>query len=217
MVELLNHAVKDLESSLAGQPLMQATLYNAIGQTYTGLGMPRESFAVFQRAFELRCAKLGENQPETLESMNNLASAYHDAGRLDLAIPLLETTLAKRRDLLGEDHHDTIETMNDLAVAYWKDGQVSRAIPLYEATLAKIRVELGDDQVNTLTIMDNLAVAYAASGKPEKAIPLHEKGAGEAAGKARGRASHDPDHRQQSGPDVRGRRPGRRGYSASRK
>jgi eukaryotic-like serine/threonine-protein kinase len=175
VVELLDHAVNDLESSLAGQPLAQATLYDAIGQTYTGLGMLRESFVVFGRALALRREKLGENQPETLASMNNLASAYHDAGRLDLAIPLLETTLAKRRALLGENHHDTIETMNDLAVAYWKDGQVSRAIPLYEATLAKIRVERGVDQVDTLTIMDNLAVAYAALGKPDKAIPLHEK------------------------------------------
>ncbi|HKI20126.1 MAG TPA: serine/threonine-protein kinase, partial [Isosphaeraceae bacterium] len=175
VIDLMDHAVKDLERSLAGQPLMQATLYSAIGQTYTGLGMPRESFVVFQRAFELRRANLGENQPETLESMNNLASAYHDAGRLDLAIPLLEATLGGRRASLGENHHDTIETMNDLAVAYWKDGQVLRAIPLYEATLAKIRIELGNDQVDTLTIMDNLAVAYAAAGKPEKAIPLHKQ------------------------------------------
>ncbi|MGO9464529.1 MAG: tetratricopeptide repeat protein, partial [Isosphaeraceae bacterium] len=175
VVELLDHAVKDLERSLAGQELMQATLYTAIGQTYTGLGMPRESFVVFERAFEIRRAKLGESRPETLESMNNLASAYHDAGRFDLAIPLLETTLAGRRALLGEDHHDAIETMNDLAVAYWKNGQASRSIPLYEATFAKIRVELGDDHVDTLTVMDNLAVAYTAAGKPEKAIPLHQK------------------------------------------
>ncbi len=56
VVDLLDHAVKELETSLAGQPLLQATLYNAIGQTYTGLGMPRESFAVFQRAYDLRRA-----------------------------------------------------------------------------------------------------------------------------------------------------------------
>ena len=30
--------------------------------------------------------------------MNHLAMAYHDAGRLDQAIPLLGTTLAKRRE-----------------------------------------------------------------------------------------------------------------------
>jgi serine/threonine protein kinase len=175
VVDLLDHAVKDLEASLANQPLLQATLYNAIGQTYTGLGMPRESFAVFQRAYELRRAKLGDKEPPTMESMNNLASAYHDAGRLDLAIPLLEKTMANRRALLGADHRDTIETMNDLAVAYWKDGQLARAIPLYEETLSKVRAQVGDDHEDSLTIMDNLAVAYTASGKPEQAIPLQEQ------------------------------------------
>jgi serine/threonine protein kinase len=175
VVDVLDRATKDLETSLAGQPLLQATLYTAIGQTYTGLGMPRESFAVFQRAYDLRRAELGEIEPATLDSMNNLASAYHDGGRLDLAIPLLEKTLTGRRELLGADHRDTIETMNDLAVAFWKNGQVARAIPLYEATLAKVRAELGEAHLDTLTIMDNLAVAYAAFGKPEKAIPLHEK------------------------------------------
>jgi serine/threonine protein kinase len=175
VVDLLDHAVKELEGSLLQQPLMRATLYDAIGQTYTGLGMPRETFLVFQRAYDLRRSSLGERDPATLRSMNCLASAYHDAGRLDLAIPLLETTLAGRRSVLGEDHQDTIETMNDLAVAYWKDGQVSRSIPLYEATLSKVRAELGDNHADTLTIMDNLAVAYAAGGAPAKAVPLHEE------------------------------------------
>jgi len=175
VVDFLDRAVKELESSLASQPLTQASLYTALGKTYTGLGLPRESFVAYQRAFDLRRAALGENQPETLEAMNNLASAYHDAGRLDLAIPLLEATLAKRRAVLGDDDPDSVETMNDLAVAYWKDGQVSRAIPLYEATLAKIRKKVGDEHVDTLTIMDNLAVAYAAAGKPQEAVPLHEK------------------------------------------
>ena len=61
-----------------------------------------------------------------LDSMNNLAMAYHDAGRLDLAIPILATTLEKRRMTLGDDHADTIETMNDLAVAYWQAGQADQ-------------------------------------------------------------------------------------------
>jgi serine/threonine protein kinase len=175
VVDFLDRAVKDLESSFASQPLTQASLFTALGTTYTGLGLPAESFLVFQRAFDIRRTKLGEDQPETLEAMNNLASAYHDAGRLDLAIPLLETTLGKRRAVLGDDDRNTVETMNDLAVAYWKNGQISRAIPLYEATLAKIRKKLGDEHVDTLTIMDNLAVAHAAAGRPRDAVPLHEK------------------------------------------
>ena len=174
VVDLLDHAVNDLDHSFSDQPLMKATLLSAIGETFSGLGMHQESFAAFQRALNLRREKLGEDHPATLDSMNNLAMAYHDAGRLDMAIPVLETTLEKRRTKLGDDHVDTIETMNDLAVAYWQAGQPAKAIPLYEATLVKVRATLGEDHTDTLTIMDNLAVAYAAAGLPEKAIPLHE-------------------------------------------
>jgi eukaryotic-like serine/threonine-protein kinase len=174
VVDLLDHAVNDLDHSFADQPLMKATVLSAIGETFGGLGMHQESFAVFQRALNVRREKLGEDDPATLASMNNLAMAYYDAGRLDMAIPVLATTLEKRRITLGDDHRDTIETMNDLAVAYWQSGQPDRAIPLYEATLVKVRATQGEDHTDTLTIMDNLAVAYAAAGLHEKAISQHE-------------------------------------------
>jgi serine/threonine-protein kinase len=174
VVDLLDHAVKDLDQSFKDEPLMKATLLSAIGETFGGLGMPQESFTVFQRALNLRRENLGEGHPATLASMNKLAMAYYDDGRLDVAIAMLETTLKQRRTALGDDHADTIETMNDLAVAYWKKGQAAKAIPLYELTLRAVRATLGDDHNDTLTIMDNLAVAYAAAGVHEKAIALHE-------------------------------------------
>ena len=174
VVDLLEHAANDLDDSFSDQPVMKATLLNAIGETFGGLGMHQESLTVFQRALQLRREKLGEDHPATLDSMNNLAMAYHDAGRFDMAIPVLATTLEKRRIALGADHRETIETMNDLAVAYWQAGQPAKAIPLYEATLVKVRATLGEDHTDTLNIIDNLAVAYAAGGLPEKAIPQHE-------------------------------------------
>ena len=94
-------------------------------------------------ALLIRRDQLGDDHPDTLESMSNLAKAYQDAGRLDKAIPILELALAKRRDKLGEEHADTLESMNDLAVAYWEEGQLARAIPLYESTLLKFRAQAG--------------------------------------------------------------------------
>ncbi len=174
VVDLLDRAVDDLEQSSRGQPLMEATILGAIGETFGGLGLPAKSFTAFQRAATLRRETLGEDHPDTLAAMHNLAMAYQDAGEYDQAIPILEVTLAKRTDKLGGDHADTIESMNDLAVAYWEAGQVDRAISLYEATLLKVKAKLGDDHSDTLTVMDNLAVACAAGGQAERAIVLHE-------------------------------------------
>jgi eukaryotic-like serine/threonine-protein kinase len=174
VVDLLDHAANELDRSVGDEPLARATLLNAIGETYNGLGLHREGLAVFQRALSVRREQLGDNDPATLASMNSLAMAYHDVGRLDLAIPILSDTLEKRRNALGGDHPDTIETMNDLAVAFWETGQAERAIPLYESILVKVRATLGDDHADTLTIMDNLAVAYGAAGHHDKAIAHHE-------------------------------------------
>ena len=66
--------------------------------------------------------------------MNNLGWGYQDAGQLDLALPLLEETLALEKAKLGPDHPDTLATMNNLATSYQDAGQLDRALPLLEET-----------------------------------------------------------------------------------
>jgi len=58
--------------------------------------------------------------------MNDLAMAHYDAGRLDMAISVLEQTLEKRRKTLGDEHVETIETMNDLASLTGKQARPRR-------------------------------------------------------------------------------------------
>jgi eukaryotic-like serine/threonine-protein kinase len=175
VVDLLDRAVRELNQSFRDQPLMEATILSAIGQTFGGLGMPEKSFPVLERAVALRGDSLGEDHPETVRALHNLAMAFQDAGRLDRAIVLLERTLARRKAHQDPDPSELIESLNDLAVAYWESGQPARAVPLYEAALEKVRARSGDDHPDTLLITDNLAVAYAASGEAGRAIPLHKK------------------------------------------
>ena len=174
VVDLLDRAMKDLDNGMNDQPTTRAMLYNAIGETFTGLGMLPESFEAYRRALEIRIRHLGPDHADTLESCQNLAMAYQDEGRFDQAIPLLKTTLERRRATLGDNHPDTIESINDLAVADWEAGQPNEAIPLYEEALERVRIREGADHVDTLTIMDNLGVALTAAGHPDRAVPLHE-------------------------------------------
>ena len=72
---------------------------------------------------------------DTLQSMNNLGEAYQEAGKLDLALPLLEETLRLRKAKLGPDHPDTLKSMDNLAEAYEDAGRHDDAIPLLEDAL----------------------------------------------------------------------------------
>ncbi len=174
VVDLLDRAVRELNEAFHDQPLMEATILSAIGQTFGGLGMPEKSLPVLERAVALRRGTLGQDDPETVRALHNLAMAFQDAGRYERAIIILEQTLARRKARHDPDPTDLIESLNDLAVAYWDSGQAARAVPLYEAALEKIRARLGDVHPDTLTIIDNLAVTYAATGEAGRAIPLHE-------------------------------------------
>ena len=65
-------------------------------------------------------AKLGQDHPDTLSSMNNLAIAYRDTGRLSEALPLYEEALRLGKAKLAPDHPNTLMYMNNLANAWDK-------------------------------------------------------------------------------------------------
>ncbi|MFI8861154.1 tetratricopeptide repeat protein [Streptomyces prasinus] len=116
---------------------------------------------------------LGNTHPGTLNSRNNVASAYQAAGNLDRAIPLLEVTLAQSKQALGDTHPSTLASRNNLATAYQDAGDLDRAIPLLEVTLAQSKQALGDTHPDTLNSRNNLATAYQDAGDLDRAIPLH--------------------------------------------
>jgi len=62
--------------------------------------------------------------------MENLTTAYEEAGRLDEALKLREKDLAIRLKVLGPAHPDTLFTMNELASSYFSAGRSTEAIAL---------------------------------------------------------------------------------------
>ena len=174
IAEVLARSLDDLHSRDDLTPATRATILNAIGQSYSGLGLVPEAVDVHQEARDIRVERLGPDHSDTLNSRNNLALAYKEAGRLDEAIPLFEATLEASRTKLGEDHPDTLTTRNNLARAYIDAGRLDEAIPLLKATLEASRAKLGEDHPITLGSRHNLAVAYESSGRLDEAIPLSE-------------------------------------------
>jgi serine/threonine protein kinase/tetratricopeptide (TPR) repeat protein len=171
----LVRAAAELEGEAVGEPLMVAGLQDRLGLSLLRLGMAERAIGLFARSRATREAMLGADHRDTLSSMNNLARGYHDAGKLHLALPLLEETLQRRRATLGNSHRDTLISMNNLASAYRDVNQPAKALPLLRETLELRKATLGLRHQETLTSMNNLAVGYWAAGQPEKTMPLHEK------------------------------------------
>jgi len=159
VVDLLDGAVAKLDAEFAGSPKIKAELLNALGQTYSGLGLPEKAVEVFRNARAVREAALGPDHHDTLASRNNLAVAYDAAGRTSESIALHEETLKLITSMLGPDHPHTLGSRSNLATAYQHAGRTTEAIPLLEETLKLRAAKLGPDHPDTLISRNNLAVA----------------------------------------------------------
>ena len=80
---------------------------------------------------------LGDNHPDTLTSINNLALLFKSQGKYAQAEPLNVECSAKSIELLRDYHPDTLASMNNLAGLYQNQSKYSQAEPLYYLYLAK--------------------------------------------------------------------------------
>ncbi|MBU4264134.1 MAG: tetratricopeptide repeat protein [Proteobacteria bacterium] len=130
---------------------------------------------LLNKQMEVLIRILGEEHPNTLASMNNLAETLRAMGNLSGARELQEKTLEVLIRILGEEHPVTLTSMNNLAGTLRDMGNLSEARALEKKALeVEIRV-LGEEHPNTLSSMNNLAVTLQAQGDLSEARALQEK------------------------------------------
>ncbi|KAJ7077783.1 P-loop containing nucleoside triphosphate hydrolase protein, partial [Mycena epipterygia] len=93
---------------------------------------------------------LGEDHPDTLTAIYNLANTYQALGKLEEAEKLQVVVVDKRKTVLGEDHPDTLNAMNNLASTYHALGKLEEAEKLQVVVLEKRKTVSGEDHPDTL-------------------------------------------------------------------
>ena len=127
-----------------------------------------------ERLLEERRRVLGEEHPDTLTAMLDLADCLWAQGRLLAARKLEEQVVAGRRRLLGEDHFDTLKATGKLAVTMAAQGELAAARELQERVVNGMRSLYGDCGLETLRSINNLAGTVSAQGDFETARELLE-------------------------------------------
>jgi tetratricopeptide (TPR) repeat protein len=70
---------------------------------------------LFEKVLKARQRTLGNEHPDTLLAMNNLAISYSKVGRRQEAMELREKVLKASQRTLGNEHPDTLSAMNNFA------------------------------------------------------------------------------------------------------
>lgn len=131
--------------------------------------------ALLERILGLRRRILGDEHPDTMMSVGDLASTLKAQGDLDGARELEEILLATRGRVLGEEHPDTLTSMNNLALTVKAQGNFDVARELEVKAVAIRHRTLGEEHPSALIAMSNLANTLKAQGDPEGARSLEEK------------------------------------------
>ena len=133
------------------------------------------SRAPLQPLLEVSRRVLGEEHPNTLGTMNNLAQIYGFQGKYGEAETLYIKVQEVARRTLGEEHQNTLITMSNLATIYQNEGKYEQSERLCTKVLGAFRRVLGEEHPRTLGSMSNLALVYRDEGKDAQAEPILAK------------------------------------------
>lgn len=99
---------------------------------------------------------LGEEHPDTLTSMGNLASTYSNQGRWKEAEELEVQVTETRKRVLGEEHPHTPTSVNNLAFTLKGQGLTDKAISLMEDCCKRRTAVSGHQHPNTVSSHEGL-------------------------------------------------------------
>jgi tetratricopeptide (TPR) repeat protein len=166
-----------------GDPAALGADLNLLGVVELTVGRAQEGLALLRRSYDLRAAALGEDDEETVESLNNIGVALWRSGAQEEAIATHEDALRRCERTLGEAHRRTAETLNALAVKLQSlPGSRARARQLYERGLLAAEAALGSDAELVARLLTNVAMARIDDDENDgvaeildRALELHER------------------------------------------
>jgi tetratricopeptide (TPR) repeat protein len=87
---------------------------------------------LLKQALEIRQKGLGPEDPDTGQSLSNLAALYQAMGEYAKAESLLEEALEIRQKILGPEHPESAQILDELAERYEAMGEYAKAESLFK-------------------------------------------------------------------------------------
>ena len=163
--EILDKGSKEIETALSNDPEVQARMMYTMAKTYQGLGLATESLRLDQRALAIRRRVLGDRNPDTMDTLNNVGIDEYYLGHYDEAQKAFAEVLRLRREEFGNENRETLGAMANLSATYEVQGHYPEAERLQRELLATRTRILGPEHNDTLESMLLLANTLSSMHK----------------------------------------------------
>ena len=166
----LPHAIYAIVSTRKHQNIKdRLALLEKVGMCLHRDGRYTEGENALEEVMEIRKKELGIKHPDTLRSMNSLASALRCQGKYKAAERMSLQALEGRKCLLGLEHPDTLFSMNSSAIVMQEQGKLEPAEQMIRQALGIRKKLLGVEHRDSLFSMNSLAIVLRELGKYEAA------------------------------------------------
>jgi tetratricopeptide (TPR) repeat protein len=117
---------------------------------------------------------IGEDDTNTLHSLNNLGVYHHDQSRFPMAESFHRKALQMKRAKFGTHHVETLVTLNNLALSLQSQKKLAEAELFFSQALRGRKRLLSAYHADTLVSVSNLGVLKQLQGQLKQSRRLHE-------------------------------------------
>jgi serine/threonine-protein kinase len=125
-------------AELSSQPAMQAQMLDVLGRLNMQVGKNDHAKSLLERALGIRRQLYGENHPDYVTTLSNLADAVDLTDKPEQVVALHRQVLDARRRLSGDNDPKTIDARWAFAQAVHRSGDSKGAAPIFDGWLAAI-------------------------------------------------------------------------------
>ena len=175
--EILDKGARRIDSELADQPAIQATLMDTMGTVYTSLGLYDSAIPLVRKAYERRLKLWGGEHAEVASSLNHLGEVLTLKSDYDEAEQRLREALDVRRKLFGPQSAEVADTLISLADLLRLKGEYTQAEPVIQEAVGIRRKLYGTTpHPDVARGLEVLGLNYFDRGEYETAVKYLREG-----------------------------------------
>ncbi len=161
--EILDKGAQRIDSELAGQPKIQATLMDTIGSVYTSLGLYNQAKSLLMSSLEKRQSAADVTDTDVAKSLYNLAQLLTEQADLKQAEIHYQEAI-KILEKSGEDDKLLVNNYAGLAELYFRMSKYKNAEGLLINVLDAQRTMFGENSLETAEAVEELGLNYFDQG-----------------------------------------------------
>jgi len=169
--QLLDQGARRVDSELASEPEVQATMLDNLGHAYDRLGLYEQARPLLERAYEFRKHNLSAGSLDLAQSAQDLGNIYRLEAKYEKAEPLFRQALAIREKTPGEHGELLSDSLNSLGECLFLENRDAES----EATLRRaLALEGNRENVLAAVTRDYLARVVGRKGNFNEEVRLLE-------------------------------------------